>query len=776
MNEDTLELRVSDILHTLLKHRLLIAVMTAAGLAVGIVLSIISYMRGEMSREYAITSSIAVTSQTANGTYANNNNGSNPNSADIYLAENMVDAVMYVLRSDRTINSAINRMNLVGVSARDIYNNLSLSQYKETQIVEIVLYWRSAEEGVQILSAINSVAPNILISTLKVGGVAIVNDPSSRYRVGGSVNASLWVYMAALGAVAGVGFSVLSLLLEPTLINTKDVETLFGLEVLGEIPESKFYFDQKHNLLIDDGDKKSEAVKEHFASAAHILSHRMGADEHQCIYITSAAPHEGKTNVAANLAVQLSDLEKKVLLIDFDVRNPALGSLFLEKVDYLQSINALYRGETSKDEAITNLTGYLDLLPAMLEHHELPLDEAMLALVRELSVEYDYVLMDTAPVGRVADTMNLNRIAKSAIFVVRYDTTSINEIREALERLDKTGVRTIGCIINGIRKMGGAFDAGKGKEVLRNVARGRKLPKLGPAFEQNENIAEDEDRPLSGAELFAAPEYAEEPAVPPMHTVQGETKQAEPAAEAAPSAPKEEKTAGTDQQETGEKKSVLKTLFGRKESKKEKAKAEPEAPAKTDAPAENKAEEAPAPVPAPAPAPVKVAEVSRPAQTEPVSEPEHYASREEVERYFAGLYDEKTEGDSFAREEWNMPAETIRPAAADPAAEDEKPEPLMNDFIAEKDEEALPVQNTQPAEEPKSVQRKEEPAPQTDSADTMTPSQKLEVLMGQRPVRNKNRTAAARPARPAPAAPKKSADTESIRSTTDDLFKMLEKY
>ena len=92
------QLRAVDILHAIRKHIVLIAVMSVAGLVFGIILSVTAYMRGEMSKQYAITTSIAVTSQTKDGLFTAQTN--NPNSTDIYLAENMVDSVIYVLKSD----------------------------------------------------------------------------------------------------------------------------------------------------------------------------------------------------------------------------------------------------------------------------------------------------------------------------------------------------------------------------------------------------------------------------------------------------------------------------------------------------------------------------------------------------------------------------------------------------------------------------------------------------------------------------------------------------
>ncbi|MGN0243023.1 MAG: AAA family ATPase [Lachnospiraceae bacterium] len=447
------QLRASDIIHTIRKNIVMIAILTVGGLILGIVLSIISYMRGEMSKQYAITTSIAVTSQNENGLFTAQTN--NPNSTDIYLAEEMVDSVIYVLRSDKTLNAAVDRLDLLGITTKDISSNLEMSQYKETQIIDITLYWRSAQEGVEILAAMNEVAPQILTNTLKIGNVSVINSPTSKYLIGGNINAAMWGYLTILGFLLGLGFAVLKLLLYPTLLNTRDMESVFSVEVLGEIPERKAYFHKKRNLLLSNEDDESNAeVLDNYVSLAHIVKNYLQNLNHSCIYITSAVQNEGKTTVTAHLAIQLAEIGMKVLLIDFDTRNPKLGGLFLGKVEYDNSMNALYRGETTREEAITSLTGNLDILPAVLERKPLPLDDALLGMVNGLRETYDVVLMDTAPVGQVADTMSLNQLADISLLVVRYDGTSLDNIRDTLTRLEKSGMKTMGCVVNGVNELG----------------------------------------------------------------------------------------------------------------------------------------------------------------------------------------------------------------------------------------------------------------------------------------------------------------------------------
>lgn len=455
-------LRISDILYAVRKRLILILICTAIGLALGVVLSIVSYMRGEMSKQYTITCSIAVTSQNENGLFTSQ--GATPGSNDIYLAEEMVDSVIYVMKSDRMLNRVIERLNILGIANKDIANNLRMQQHNETQIIEVTLYWRSSQEGVEILTAMMDVAPAVLIETLKIGNVLVVNEPTAKYLIGGSLNAAMWVYMTLLGAMIGIGIAVLELLLRPTLLNPKDVEDYLGLEILSEIPESSNFFKKKHNLVTQEAMDANPGIIDNYQSLAHIVRRNLKDNPHSCVYITSAGTNEGKTTVVACLSVFLAELGMKVLAVDFDTRNPRLGGEFLNRVDYNHSLNALYHGDISASGAVTNITGKLDLLPAVLERNPLPIDDGMLSLIEGLRESYDIILMDTSPVGQVANTMSLNELADIAVFVLRFDGSSMDNIRESLTRLNKTGIPIMGCVVNQVRKLTnlGDFNAGYG--------------------------------------------------------------------------------------------------------------------------------------------------------------------------------------------------------------------------------------------------------------------------------------------------------------------------
>ncbi|HJB29157.1 MAG TPA: hypothetical protein IAA06_10260, partial [Candidatus Blautia faecavium] len=128
------EIRFSDILYGIIKHRVLIIALTIAGLLVGVVLSGISFLRGEMNRQYIITSSFSINAQNESGLFTSGYDF--PSHTDITMSEDLAETVSYVLKSDTMLEDIINSLGLLGITTRDIYNNLTLQQYEETQIIE----------------------------------------------------------------------------------------------------------------------------------------------------------------------------------------------------------------------------------------------------------------------------------------------------------------------------------------------------------------------------------------------------------------------------------------------------------------------------------------------------------------------------------------------------------------------------------------------------------------------------------------------------------------
>ena len=497
MSTGGIQLRLGDFVYAVLKRWKLILAMTFIGLVFGIMLSAVSYMQGSYS-SYEIGSSFVILARTDHGTYSSYDT-TYQHSGDYHYAEDMVDSVNYIIKSDMTINRAIETLHMIGITPRDIVQNLRLSQYNATPIIEATLTWRDAEEGVSILRAVLDSARVTLQTTMDVGDVAVINDPAARQSLSGSIGGSVWGYMTALGFLAGIGYVVMELLMRPTLTNLKDVETLLGLETLGTIPKDDKYFRKKASFLVED-DIRSPAVTQNYASTAFILRNRLSsAKAPRRFYVTSTIAGEGKSVVAANLAIQLSDMEQKVLLIDMDTKNPKLGKLLLSNVSYDRSLNALYAGDATREDAIYTLTGYLDILPTVIGRQPIPMDGTVFDLIRELSEGYDYVIMDAAPVGQVSDVLNLNQVADTALFVLRYDNATIPEIRASLEKLDKSGIRILGCVVNAAQNITNAARVeGLDERLTRRRKKDADEPKIWEKTEGEEAVSLKAPEPDKG--------------------------------------------------------------------------------------------------------------------------------------------------------------------------------------------------------------------------------------------------------------------------------------
>lgn len=430
----------SDILYHIVKRWRLIVMFTALGLVSGILISGFFYLRGEMSKEFKITSSFAVIAVDENGNYASA--GKSPTRSDTEMANDLTDSAIYIVKSQRNIETMIETLGLKGVSARDVTSNLTASRYNETEIVELTLLWRSENEGIRIMDAINRVTDQSILDILKIGRISVINPPKASFIIGGNIGGiPVWTM---IGFIIGMVICILQWFFSPTIINEAEIEDTFGIATLGSVP-----FDAKY-ALAKPTDRLDLPVTDSINSVTHLLIDRMKQKDYHRVYITSAVHGEGKTRLIADIALRLSLLGKKTLIIDCDMRNPFMGSLFFDELPYEKTLNALYRGECDKLDAITRVNGCLDILPMILEKVPDNFNDALLHQIADVMEGYDYVLIDAAPVGEDAEVMRLNGVVDAAMLAVRFDYANIETIRMALLRLSKSSVPIVGAVFNDV--------------------------------------------------------------------------------------------------------------------------------------------------------------------------------------------------------------------------------------------------------------------------------------------------------------------------------------
>lgn len=255
----------------------------------------------------------------------------------------------------------------------------------------------------------------------------------------------------AVGLVFGLGMAFLYDYLDNTIKSSEDAESIFGAPVLGLIPVEIYDKDEKRRLTLvsHSGTPAAEAYRVLRNSLDFInFEHNI-----KTLLVTSAAPAEGKSTVAANLAAGLAQAGKKVVLMSCDFRRPTTQQ-FLD-VSTMIGLSDVLTGATSLKSALQRSSELANLL--VLTSGKLPPNpsellgsERMNALITELEEWADWVIIDTPPLLAVADGAAVARWVDGVLMVTKGGESTRDAGKKATEMLGQVGARIIGSVVWGL--------------------------------------------------------------------------------------------------------------------------------------------------------------------------------------------------------------------------------------------------------------------------------------------------------------------------------------
>lgn len=227
------------------------------------------------------------------------------------------------------------------------------------------------------------------------------------------------IYIIALFFGVLVPFSILYLrfLLDTKVKDRADIDRLH-IPFLGDVPHS----DSNNEIIKSDSRTSSaEAIRIVRTNLEFVLSNAF-TGKAKTIFVTSTLPGEGKTFIAANLATTIAISGKKVLLIGLDIRNPKIDEYF--HVPLRGVTNFLSTSDVNISDYVLKQSGYdnFDILPSGVippNPAELLMNVKLERLFEELKAKYDYIVVDTAPVSLVTDTLLIAKNADAFVYVVR---------------------------------------------------------------------------------------------------------------------------------------------------------------------------------------------------------------------------------------------------------------------------------------------------------------------------------------------------------------------
>ena len=335
----------------------------------------------------------------------------------------------------------------------------SLNNIIRQQEIKVELYLMLLQKREENYISLNSTAAK----------ARVIDDPRSTGKVSPKTKVIL-LGALVLGLCFPVGLIYLLGLLRYRIEGREDVEMLTKIPVLADIPLAPKSLDGELSLAVreNSNDMMEEAFRGLRTNLRFVLS-----EKENVIACTSCIPGEGKTFVSTNLAMSLALLGKRVIIVGLDIRKPRLVKLFGLSSDH-RGITTFLSSDSGDfqdlDKQIHHavLNPNLDVLPAgvippnpgeLISREQL--DHAI-ALLRE---HYDYVIVDTPPVGLVSDTLSAARVADMTIMVCRADYSPRNNFQliNALHHDNKMPKITL--VLNGIdlkkRKYGYYYGYGK---------------------------------------------------------------------------------------------------------------------------------------------------------------------------------------------------------------------------------------------------------------------------------------------------------------------------
>ena len=402
-------------------------------------------------------------------TFAVTAQGTNSN-----IYQNLTSAQQLASRFTQILGSTVLRNRVMDdLGLTEFTAETSATQISETNMVELEVSAGSAMEAYDVLRSImenyNSVSDYV------IGGVIleVIQPPSIPTQPSNPLNVrSAMVRSFGVTALAVALYLAWRSYMRDTIKSEGQMAEKVDARRLGTIYRER---KQLHSagrkkagvsMLIDNPLRSFWFVESNKRMASRVRSH-MERKNRKVLMVTSVMENEGKSTVASNLALALAQEVDHVLLIDCDFRKPSLHKIFeLPNTMQIDLPRALERRVDVSQIMLrygqSNLYLVTNNAPSSAE--TVLASGALNRLIDACREWADLIILDTAPMAQVSDTEDIARLADASLLVVREDTVLAAHINDAIDALNRTEGKVIGCVLNyasrGLAETAGSYGYG----------------------------------------------------------------------------------------------------------------------------------------------------------------------------------------------------------------------------------------------------------------------------------------------------------------------------
>ncbi len=272
-----------------------------------------------------------------------------------------------------------------------------------------------------------------------------------------------------IAAIAMIALLVLLSYMKDTIKDSSQVEKKLDTKLFGIVYHEaknktlRGRFKKNRSSILITSPSVSFSFVESYKKIRSRLNHRAKEGKLQVLLISSVLENEGKSTVAANIALALAKGGKKVLLIDGDLRKPSLHKIFQKDTSHIKGISDYLYGRCEIEALLSS--GEIENLTFILESKscknstELVGSKRMKILIDEMRKLFDYIIIDSPPMSLMADSEVMISCADASLLVIRESTAFAPEINDAVDVLKGGENKLLGCIYNNVK---GAFSFSEG--------------------------------------------------------------------------------------------------------------------------------------------------------------------------------------------------------------------------------------------------------------------------------------------------------------------------
>ncbi len=332
----------------------------------------------------------------------------------------------------------------------------------QTNFIELKVTASHPEKAYRLLDAIINSHHKVSGKIFTNAGITVISMPTVPSGPSNHISNSNRNLVIMACATISLALIIAFSLMRNTVKKESDFEEKIESKLIGTIAhEDKrmslqdIKLKKKKGLLIHSNAHISLRFTENFHKIAAKLEHKKNRSGDKVFAVTSVAENEGKSTCAANIAVSLADRGNKVVLLDLDFKKPAAYKIFSEE----ETENGELSDLLGKKVSLENFTFrqfkktslYLAInTKADSEYRNYIEDNSISELIEKLRAEYDFIIIDTAPLSLDSAVTDIIGMVDKTILIVRTDTVHVNALNDSITTISKISSNLAGCILNDV--------------------------------------------------------------------------------------------------------------------------------------------------------------------------------------------------------------------------------------------------------------------------------------------------------------------------------------